>query len=73
LSRFPSGVDGRLLLGAGCLGGIGCTMSLFLADLAFDNVLQDASNIGILAGSTISALLGSGVLAWARKRTAHVG
>jgi NhaA family Na+:H+ antiporter len=67
LSRLPQGVNGRLLLGAGCLGGIGCTMSLFLADLAFSAVLKQASNIGIVAGSTASALLGSGVLFWARK------
>jgi NhaA family Na+:H+ antiporter len=67
MSRLPSGVDGKMLLGAGCLGGIGCTMSLFLAELAFDDVLQNASNLGVLAGSTVSALLGSGVLKWSQK------
>jgi NhaA family Na+:H+ antiporter len=71
LSRLPSEVDGKMLLGAGFLAGIGCTMSLFLAGLAFETMLEDASNIGILVGSTVSALLGSGVLVWAQKNNAH--
>jgi Na+:H+ antiporter, NhaA family len=45
------------------LGGIGFTMSLFVAGLAFDQGLLDEGKIGILAGSTISAILGC-LLLW---------
>jgi NhaA family Na+:H+ antiporter len=47
------------MVGAGCLGGIGFTMSLFIAGLAFDEVaLLDEAKVGILAGSALSAALG---------------
>jgi len=58
LARLPSGVDWRAMVGAGCLAGIGFTMALFIADLALDGPLLDTAKIGILAGSTISAVLG---------------
>jgi NhaA family Na+:H+ antiporter len=58
MARLPEGVDWKAMLGAGCLGGIGFTMSLFIAGLAFtDNMLDDAK-IGVLAGSAIAAALG---------------
>lgn len=47
------------MLGAGCLAGIGFTMSLFIARLALDGELLDAGKIGTPTGSTLSALLGS--------------
>jgi NhaA family Na+:H+ antiporter len=61
-AQLPAEVTWRSLLGAGCLGGIGFTMSLFIAGLALEGVLLDASKIGILAGSTTSAALGLVVL-----------
>jgi NhaA family Na+:H+ antiporter len=57
-AQLPVGVTWRTLLGAGCLGGIGFTMSLFIGSLALDGPLLDAAKIGILVGSTVSALLG---------------
>ena len=46
------------------LGGIGFTMSLFIATLAFgEGGLLDAAKTGILAGSLISAVLGAALLA----------
>jgi Na+:H+ antiporter, NhaA family len=47
------------MLGAGSLAGIGFTMSLFIAGLAFSDDLLDAGKIGTLTGSTVSALVGS--------------
>ncbi|MCX8056711.1 MAG: Na+/H+ antiporter NhaA [Ignavibacteria bacterium] len=45
--------------GAGILCGIGFTMSLFIATLAFDSVeLLNVSKIGILSASLISGLVG---------------
>jgi Na+:H+ antiporter, NhaA family len=52
-----AGLDGRGVLLVGCLGGIGFTMSLFLATLAFDDPnLLAAAKVAILLGSTIAGL-----------------
>jgi Na+:H+ antiporter, NhaA family len=42
------------------LAGIGFTIALFIADLAFDDddALKEQATIGILAGSVIAAVLG---------------
>jgi NhaA family Na+:H+ antiporter len=58
-ARLPEEINGRILLGAGCLAGIGFTMSLFIASLALEGSDLTQAKIGILAGSTVSALLGS--------------
>ncbi len=59
LARLPDGVTWRVMLGAGCLGGIGFTMSLFIAGLAFDEAaLLDDAKVGILTGSALSAVVG---------------
>jgi NhaA family Na+:H+ antiporter len=58
LAQLPAGTDGKVLLGAGCLGGIGFTMSLFVAGLALSGPALDEAKIGILLGSTVSAVLG---------------
>lgn len=54
----------KLLTGAGCLAGIGFTMSLFIADLALGKNLVESGKIGALVGSAISATGGFGVLWW---------
>ncbi len=63
IARLPAGVNWKVMIGAGCLAGIGFTMSLFVAGLAFkDEAMReylDAGKIGTLTGSTISAILGS--------------
>jgi NhaA family Na+:H+ antiporter len=58
LTRLPEGVTWKVLIGAGCLGGIGFTMSLFIASLGLEGALLDEAKIGILAGSAVSAALG---------------
>jgi len=62
LARLPTGVNWKVLFGAGCLAGIGFTMSLFIAGLALDGDLLDAGKVGILAGSVVSAALGTTLL-----------
>jgi NhaA family Na+:H+ antiporter len=62
IARLPSGVTTRVLVGAGCLGGIGFTMSLFIAALALQGDLLMAGKIGTLMGSLASAVLGSVLL-----------
>ncbi|UNK69913.1 Na+/H+ antiporter NhaA [Microbacterium sp. H1-D42] len=57
------------LLAAGALGGIGFTVSLLLANLAFarDELLRDEAILGVLAGSLIALVL-SGFIVSARAR-----
>ncbi|MCB1894843.1 MAG: Na+/H+ antiporter NhaA [Zoogloeaceae bacterium] len=65
LARLPDGVGWRAIFGVSILCGIGFTMSLFIASLAFESSSQDimaASRIGIVAGTAASALLGLLVL-----------
>lgn len=56
---LPEGLSWRALLAIAPLGGIGFTMSLFVATLAFgDDARMDAARLGILAASGLAALLG---------------
>ena len=53
VARLPTGVTPRLLHGAAWLGGIGFTMSLFVAGLAFPDTpsLHDEAKVGVLVAS----------------------
>lgn len=56
---LPSGVKWKQLLGAGILGGIGFTMSIFVTILAFDHEKTIASaKFCILISSLVAAILG---------------
>jgi NhaA family Na+:H+ antiporter len=57
-ARLPSEVNWKTMVGAGCLAGIGFTMSIFIAGLALQGDLLDEGKIGTLTGSAISAILG---------------
>ena len=64
LAALPAGVTWRMMAAAGLLGGIGFTMSLFVAGLAFPtdaSLLADAKT-GIIVGSVLSAVAGSVIL-----------
>ena len=59
LASLPKDVKWGNIIGAGFLGGIGFTMSIFITLLAFENPEQiDASKISILIASSIAALIG---------------
>ncbi len=63
LGRLPDGVRWRQIVGIAGLAGIGFTVSLFIADLAFDDdALAAAAKVGILAASALAAIVGSVVL-----------
>jgi NhaA family Na+:H+ antiporter len=63
LADLPHGVRWSHTLGAGVLGGIGFTMSLFIAALAFPSQeLLDTAKLGILLGSLMAAIAGSAIL-----------
>jgi len=56
---LPEGVATRHVWGLAALAGIGFTVALFIADLAWaDRALVDVAKAGVLAGSLVSALLG---------------
>jgi NhaA family Na+:H+ antiporter len=56
---LPQGVSWTQLTGVGMLAGIGFTMSIFIAFLAFEeNLFQDVARIGVLLGSAISMVAG---------------
>jgi NhaA family Na+:H+ antiporter len=58
-ARLPSGVRWAHLLGAAWLAGVGFTMSLFIAQLAFGTPeLVEEAKLGILSGSAVSAVIG---------------
>jgi NhaA family Na+:H+ antiporter len=59
ISELPGGITWRHIYGAGWLGGIGFTMSLFISDLAFTNSpLLDVAKLGILAASLVAGVGG---------------
>jgi NhaA family Na+:H+ antiporter len=59
LATLPEEVNWKLLLGAGVLAGIGFTMSIFIANLAFrDNGLIQYSKVAVLTASLLATIIG---------------
>ena len=59
LARLPKGMGAHATVGLGLLCGIGFTMSLFIASLAYgDPATYDRAVLGILVASVVSALVG---------------
>jgi NhaA family Na+:H+ antiporter len=54
----PADLNWRLLAGGGLLAGIGFTMALFVANLAFSESLIDSAKLGIFLASVFSAVAG---------------
>ena len=65
--RLPPGVGTRHLVGAAALGGIGFTVSLFVADLSLTGAGLAEAKIGILAASLLAGILGGTILAVGRR------
>jgi NhaA family Na+:H+ antiporter len=63
LGILPAGMSLRHLFGLGVIAGIGFTVSLFVAGLAYeDPLLRELAKVGIFAGSLVSGLLGALIL-----------
>lgn len=63
--RLSGGAGWRHLLGAGMLGGIGFTMSIFISGLAFGaGRALDAAKLAVFAASALAGLLGFLFLRW---------
>ena len=72
VARLPEGVRWSQVAGVAALGGIGFTVSLFIAGLAFtDGSTLDAAKAGILTGSVASAVIGGALLARGRRLEAR--
>ncbi len=63
ISTLPEGINMRQIIGAGMMAGIGFTMSIFIADLAFTNPeYVQIAKIGIFTASIIAAVIGMIIL-----------
>ena len=58
----PSDLSWKLLAGGGLLAGIGFTMALFIANIAFSKSLIDSAKLGIFLASVFSAVAGLALL-----------
>ena len=67
---LPAGVRTAHFLGAGMLGGIGFTMSLFIAALAFtDGQVLMTAKTAVVAASVLSGLAGTAMFKWLQRGT----
>ncbi|PTQ12036.1 Na+/H+ antiporter NhaA [Sphingomonas oleivorans] len=71
LATRPADLPWGILAAGAVLTGIGFTMALFIAELAFDPTLLNSAKLGIFSASIVSATCGLSALAWltsARRR-----
>jgi len=68
IATRPPDLSWGLVAAGGLLTGIGFTMAIFIADLAFGHDLLDAAKLGILSASAASAIAGVLTLAWLTSR-----
>ncbi|SDJ42657.1 Na+/H+ antiporter NhaA [Lutimaribacter saemankumensis] len=64
LAVLAPGLSWPFIIAGSFLTGIGFTMSLFIAGLAFNWPVLNAAKLGILSGSALSAMLGVALLIW---------
>lgn len=63
ITKLPTSLNYKQILGAGLLGGIGFTMSIFITLLAFYDINEvNAAKIAIIEASLIAGLLGFFIL-----------
>jgi NhaA family Na+:H+ antiporter len=63
IADLPAGVGWRHVIGAGALAGIGFTMSLFVANLAFDTAVEaDQAKSAIFVASIVAGVIGYAML-----------
>ncbi len=65
LGRLPRACGWLEMIGVGMLAGVGFTVAIFIAGLAFtDAALTNEAKLGILVASVLAGLLGALFLAW---------
>ncbi|MCF8369485.1 MAG: Na+/H+ antiporter NhaA [Bacteroidales bacterium] len=69
IASLPEGVTWRHIYGAGFLAGIGFTMSIFIADLAFVSQLNvEIAKVGIMVDAILAAAIGMFILSRGNKK-----
>lgn len=69
LGRLPQGVGAWHVPAVGAVAGIGFTVSLFIADLAYDDpALTESAKVGIFAGSLLAGVIGAALMIAAGRR-----
>jgi NhaA family Na+:H+ antiporter len=63
VARLPDGVNWHHIVGVAAVAGVGFTVSLFIAGLAFTGPLLDDAKAGVLAASLLASALGATLLA----------
>jgi NhaA family Na+:H+ antiporter len=59
ICSLPESINWKHILGAGLLGGVGFTMSIFITGLAFDSALiVDQAKISVMIASVIAGFIG---------------
>jgi Na+:H+ antiporter, NhaA family len=73
ISSMPSRAGWAHVLGVGMLGGIGFTMSVFIALLSFpgEHLILSEAKFSILTGSVLSGILGYAMLSSVSKKSAR--
>ena len=67
ITSLPQGMDWKNVAGVSLLGGIGFTVSLFIANLSFgatDEALLNQAKLGVLAGTILAGVVGYIVLSF---------
>ncbi|HEU5148315.1 MAG TPA: Na+/H+ antiporter NhaA [Chryseosolibacter sp.] len=67
----PSSYSWRQLLGAGAIQGIGFTMSIFIASLAFNEEDFPAAKVAIFIASFVAAIVGT-IILWRQKEVTEL-
>lgn len=70
ITELPDGMNYKHIIGASFLAGVGFTMSMFIANLAFlgSPVFIDSAKVGILGGSFICGIIGYTILRMTGKK-----
>ena len=67
IAELPKGANWYQIIGVACLAGIGFTMSLFIAELAFSSKqLISEAKLAVLVGSAIAGIIGLGLLRFSK-------
>ena len=67
LGKLPPGTGWTHIVGLAAVAGVGFTVSLFIAGIAFNDAqLTDLAKVGIFSGSVIAGVIGSAILLRAR-------
>lgn len=73
LATQAASLDWSFMIAGACLTGIGFTMSIFIADLAYPPGLVEPAKVGVFLASALSAAIGLFILTWRTFRRTTTG